>query len=430
MSRIKTLHPTIANINDEQVPIPIETAYFLEDGERDPNKPHRYWFNFPPEWSTANRGESIIGVRNIYTIARRRKLEFDLSVRKYLRSAFDELKTKKENENKNNDEIYNLLDEKQKGEVSTHIISWLATDKDLRDLFEDIIITLKPKFDEYNNKVMEKYKLTNNILSSMYKLYTGILNKYRVPISGPISFIKDSYDLFFKSKEEWNAFLKEIADFNKQNADNLIPLFRLSDLNRELNDIQMDGYYDYDKNSFIETIFSPINQQINSYIENPEYKPTPTPTPEPIPPYIKIEDDINPSLYYVDFKINFIEKSTDENYRRFDFADVMNIGNEPYQNKPEQFQNKWLRRIDFYNVWDRHSCKVYSSIAEQASHNYIGSSSVYFTPIKYYKLNSTDQQFWVEFYSGRHNKIPIVIPKNESFCIEMQFMSYNKLLYV
>ena len=49
---------------------------------------------YPPEWSTANRGESIIGVRNIYTIARRRKLEFDFSVRKYLRSAFDELKTK------------------------------------------------------------------------------------------------------------------------------------------------------------------------------------------------------------------------------------------------------------------------------------------------------------------------------------------------
>ena len=84
MSRIKTLHPTINNINDEQIPTPIETAYFLEDGERDPNKPHRYWFNFPPEWSTSNRGESIVGVRNTYTIARRRKLEFDLSIRKYL----------------------------------------------------------------------------------------------------------------------------------------------------------------------------------------------------------------------------------------------------------------------------------------------------------------------------------------------------------
>ncbi len=429
MSRIKTLHPTINNISDEQIPIPIETAYFLEDGERDPTKPNRYWFNFPPEWSTSNRGESIVGVRNIYTIARRRKLEFDLSIRKYLRSAFDELKSKEENQNKNDDEIYDMIEDKNKGEVSTHIISWLATDKDLRDLFEDIIYVLKPKFDEYNKQVMEKYNLSNDTLTKLRNIYLTILNKYTIPVYGTISFIKDSYALFFKNNDDWDAFLNEIADFNKQNADQLVPLFRLSDLNRELNDIQMDGYYDYDKNTFIETLFSPTNTHINSYVANPDYKPTPT--PEPNPPYIKIEDNVNTSLYYVDFKINFLEKTnTDENYRRYDFADVMNIGNEPYQNKPEQYQNKWLRRIDFYNVWDRHSCKVYSSIAEQASHNYIGSSSVYFTPIKYYKLNSTDQQFWVEFYSGRHNKIPIVIPKNESFCIEMQFMSYNKLLYV
>ena len=426
--KIKTLHPTINNINDEQIPIPIETAYFLEDGERDPAKPNRYWFNFPPEWSTSNRGESIVGVRNIYTIARRRKLEFDLSIRKYLRSAFDELKSKEENQNKNDDEIYDMIEDKHKGEVSTHIISWLATDKDLRDLFEDIIYVLKPKFDEYNKQVMEKYKLSNDVLTKMRNLYLTILRKYSIPVYGTVSLIKDSYALFFKSNEEWKAFLKEIADFNKQNADQLIPLYRLSEINRELNDIQMDGYYDYDKNTFIETLFSPINTHINSYIANPDYKPTPT--PEPNPPYIKIEDNVNTSLYYVDFKINFLEKNTDENYRRFDFVDVMNIGNESYQNKPEQFQNKWLRRIDFYNVWDRHSCKVYSSIAEQASHQYIGSSSVFFTPIKYYKLNSTDQKFWVEFYSGRHNNIPIVLPKNESFCIEMQFLSYNKLLYV
>ena len=41
-TKIKTLHPTINNINNEQVPIPIETAYFLEYGERDINKPNRY----------------------------------------------------------------------------------------------------------------------------------------------------------------------------------------------------------------------------------------------------------------------------------------------------------------------------------------------------------------------------------------------------
>ena len=291
--KIKTLHPTINNISDEQIPIPIETAYFLEDGERDPAKPNRYWFNFPPEWSTSNRGESIVGVRNIYTIARRRKLEFDLSIRKYLRSAFDEIK--EENQNKTNDEIYDMIEDKHKGEVSTHITSWLSTENDLRKIFEDIIITLKPKFDEYNKQVMEKYNITNETIKSIGKSLSNIISKYKTPILGSLV---NLYTLVFKNQEEFDAFYKELKDFYKNNADQLIPLFRLNDTNRELNDIQMDGYYDYMRNTFIETLFSPTNTRFdfNCYIENPDYEPTPTPTPEPNPPYVKIEDNINTNL--------------------------------------------------------------------------------------------------------------------------------------
>ncbi|WP_300485470.1 hypothetical protein [uncultured Brachyspira sp.] len=431
-TKIKTLHPTINNIRDEQVPIPIETTYFLEDGERDPTKPNRYWFNFPPEWSTSNRGESIVGVRNISTIARGRKLEFDLSIRKYLSSAFDEIKEKDENINKTNDEIYDMIDEKYKGEVSAHIISWLRTENDLRKIFEDIVKIVQPKFEEYNKNVMEKYNFTKDTLTSTRKSFLAIINRYLKPIYGPFLMIKDLYALAFKTNEEFEAFKKELNDFYKSNVDIFIPLFSLNNTSRELNDIQMDGYYDYKENTFIETLFSPTNTHTNygCYVENPDYEPEPTPEPTQEPQYVKVEENINKILYYVDFKINFLEKNTDENYRRFDFSDVMNIGNKSYQNKQEKYQNKWLRRLDFYNVWDRLPCKIYSSIAEQSSHNYIGDSSVDFTPIKYYKLNSTDQKFWIEFYSGRHNKIPIVIPRNDSFCIDMQFLSYDKLLYV
>lgn len=35
------MYPTL-NPTEEQTPIPIEYAYFLEDGEQDPNKPNRY----------------------------------------------------------------------------------------------------------------------------------------------------------------------------------------------------------------------------------------------------------------------------------------------------------------------------------------------------------------------------------------------------
>ena len=145
--------------------------------------------------------------------------------------------------------------------------------------------------------------------------------------------------------------------------------------------------------------------------------------------------------YYVDLQIKFKprpsnDNSTDETY---DFADVMNIGDHFFQNHLDKYLSyypdigyvgKWMRKIEFENVWDRQSCKVYSSIAEDSSKGYLGNSQIDFQPIKYFKLNSTDQHFWVEFYSNSHYKIPITLPKNESFVIEMQLLPFNKMLYV
>ena len=106
----------------------------------------------------------------------------------------------------------------------------------------------------------------------------------------------------------------------------------------------------------------------------------------------------------------------------------------PIEDKNEnivRYEGIWMREIQFEDVWDRVSCKIYSSIAEQSSKGYLGNSKVIFNPIKYFKLNSTDQKFWIEFYSGRHNLIPVKIPNNETFYIEMQFMPFNKkLMYV
>lgn len=137
----------------------------------------------------------------------------------------------------------------------------------------------------------------------------------------------------------------------------------------------------------------------------------------------------------------------------YDFADTMNVGLDTWQTHPKEylraryeFTNKddpneycklinyqgiWKPgEINFYRVWDRHPCKIHSSIAEQSNHHYIGDSQVCFNPIKYYKLNSTDQKFWIEFYSTTHYNIPIKVPKNGSFVIKMQFLPYNKMLYI
>lgn len=163
----------------------------------------------------------------------------------------------------------------------------------------------------------------------------------------------------------------------------------------------MDGRYYSERNCFVEIIESPTNAEGEE------------------------------NMYYVDLRINFNPRpSNDSTNETYDFADVMNIGDQFFQNSPNKYLGKWLRKIEFENVWDRQPCKVYSSIAEDSSKGYLGSSHIDFQPIKYFKLNSTDQRFWVEFYSSSHYKIPIALPKNESFVIEMQLLPFNKMLYV
>ena len=71
-----------------------------------------------------------------------------------------------------------------------------------------------------------------------------------------------------------------------------------------------------------------------------------------------------------------------------DFEEVFNIGDEPTQNKKNVYFDFWDDVLTFDNIWDRHSCKVYSSLGEQSLHNYIGNSQIDYNPIKYFKLNS------------------------------------------
>ncbi|KAK8852958.1 hypothetical protein M9Y10_017955 [Tritrichomonas musculus] len=85
-------------INDGNTPLPIETTYFLEDAQHDKAQFNRDWFNFPPEWSTSNKGESIVGVRSAQIIKRRRKLEVEMAIRNFTKDAFIKHGGKVENE--------------------------------------------------------------------------------------------------------------------------------------------------------------------------------------------------------------------------------------------------------------------------------------------------------------------------------------------
>ena len=350
MNRIASLYPNKNNITtDESTPIPIEMCFFLEDGYRDPYKFNRYYFNFPQTWTTSNRGESIIGVRNIFMLARKRRLEYTISVRKYLKSDYNLYASRERDDYETvfYPHFYSDIPEERKSEISVNVLTWFEAEQDFREFGHVLYYYLQIAMDKYNEELDE-------LLESDPITYRNKPRFVEDP-SGPSTLL----------------------------------------------DVMADGYYDYTKKTFIEKILSHHNTDKKS------------------PYYVDICIDF-PHRYAPDFgKID----------RKYDFEDMFNLSAEPGANEYSKYKNIWLREIIFYDVWDRHSCKIYSSFAEQ-SNGYVGNTTIYFNPIKYFKLNSTDQGFWIEFYSGRHKDIPVKIPRSESFSIELILYPYHKMLYI
>ena len=317
--RVKTQYPNKENIaNDKITSLPLEYAFFREDGEPDPSKINRYYFNFPGNWVTSNNGEIIVGVRDIWLVHKRRKLELTLLIYKALKSDYNKYGNA-ENDQYLTKDIQDKLGKYLKV-LAVPIIDWISVDGDLRGFF-----------DATNLATQKVIELTSDTI--------------------------------------WCQNDK-------------VPFDR---------DVQTDGYYD--DNGFHEIIYSPRNSK---------------------GPLVN-------DKHVIFFKIINTNK---------DFDEIFNIGTEPFQNRYEKYNNLPCKELIFDNVWDRHSCKVFSSIGEQCNHQYIGNSNVYFDPIKYFKLQSNDQRFWVEFYSARNYKIPVKLPKGETFCIEMQFLPFEKKLSV
>ena len=316
--RVKTQHPNRENIvHDANVPVPIETAFFLEDSQRDPSKFNRFYFNFPGDWSTSNKGETIVGVRSMWLVSKRRKLEFTISIAKYLKVSFDKIPGFSIHDRIKSMTSSLYQDDLKIKEIK--VIDWLSTERDFRGFFEAV----------------------HNALKSYISIW-------------------------------WNSIT---------NA------FEQSDIDVLNRDIQTDGYYD--EKGFHEKIYSERN---NNSLDK----------------------------YGCAFKITEMNK---------DFEEVFNIGDGPTQNRKGKY-NLYENELTFDNIWDRHSCKVYSSLGEQSLHNYIGNSQIYYNPIKYFKLNSSDQRFWIELYSARQYNAPVKLPNGETFVMEMQFLPYNKMLYV
>lgn len=127
-----------------------------------------------------------------------------------------------------------------------------------------------------------------------------------------------------------------------------------------------------------------------------------------------------------------------------DFKDVLNISynNNEYgsnyvplyadheNSTTNERISRYFRGYKFKHIWDRTSCKIFSSLATQSNRNYLCNTNVLFNPIKYFIAKSTDTEFYIDFFSSRAINAPIKLPRGEDFFIELQLQSNRKLLYI
>ena len=433
-------------------PIPTETAYFLSDAAkyryeetdevtkkvvvkekliRDRNKFNRYYFNYPPEWKTSNVGESIVGVRSLWAMSKTREFYFNIFLRKYKKKSFYEA-LRKYNPGKygkmTDDELYELnlsdkmiqnvidrnMDEKDMIVFPFNIYISLVSKDHFCDLWDKINETLAAQTDL--KRVIKDYIMTSDNIKAkegqtiiQTKLgYIKAVNKYNDNAELLLNYNRD---MWFKQD------IDNVHDIFGSNKD--VSLFETS-INNEL---MMNFHSPCNINSsdpyFVDILFVSDNSTYDKK-------------------YMKIQSNekpIDPELpnffaegIYCGKSRNDPEPLTEYDEFNHHFNAVFNVGEERWQNSLD-YITTYHRILTFRNIYNRESIKIHASFGNPSNDFYIGNSHVYFDPIKYYKLNSKDDKFWIEFYGGRHSSCPINIPEDEGFVLEMLFMQNQKLLY-
>ena len=326
------------------IPIPTETAVFSDDGVINDEKKWRWWFTFPDTWTTSNVGEKILGIRNIWLNQSRRKLQYTLKLHKYY--YYDN--------GAGAAEIY----EPSENYMEVKITSWLPIEKDLRELYSDVIKKLKAAIldnDQYKDPEQISFHMDDVDDTQSDFQMDGVFEPYL----NRVSFVEKMY---CRDTHDYPIVQKETTG------------------GEVLNCMTMCRFSISDYNDDFKLVF---NLMTDEEVEQGIYRPG--------------EKNLFPKDLYV-------------------------------------------TGFNFFDVWDRHSCKLFSSFAADSNRGYIGNSTVDMIPIKYFKLNSTDKKFYIDFYNSRNINCPSVIPyqngqsgqkvMNEQFLMEIQLMQNDKLLYI
>jgi hypothetical protein len=80
--------------------------------------------------------------------------------------------------------------------------------------------------------------------------------------------------------------------------------------------------------------------------------------------------------------------------------------------------------INFYNVWDRDSCYLKSSLATGVVDNCLGYSNIRYNPLKYFKITNNDTRFYIDFYIAHLPHFQAVLPYDNVDSIALELVLY------
>ena len=439
------------NTEDEHIPLPIETVYnSIVDSVRvkgdygttkyytDSNEHfNRIYFKYPAEWRTSNLGEKIIGVRHMSVKWRTGWIKFDLFVRKFDNEMYDKLRdvitrvNKEICETLSEDEIHEIVMDNLPDEYVRVYQIPISIRVTSNDNWIDIVNHIRKAIDDHNlynhlkEKIMDR-KITPDERTTLLKQledikddYESMLAKSDELIGEHIPFYLQSEDIIIEDVFENNQHILKL----RSKDSHLIDLFRSTDIliTRPNNTVlHIGSAYSNFYNGHRSVNF--IKHRINH-----DGRLIPYEEPEkPVKPDIgEEEEDWNEPIDEDDIK--------EQEYNNIKFdpytASFFNIGSgNPFKNNIYKLYHYHHEQI-LKNILTDLECEVVASFATQSNHYLVGRTNEPFCPIKYYKLNHSDETFWIEFYDKNEIKIPLPINDNVVFTMDMVFLQNRKLLY-
>lgn len=398
---------------EEAIPLPLETVYCSEVNAliRDRNTTdgttfdrfgvenfNKIFFKYPPEWKTADVGEKIIGIRKMTIHWKDDDIKFMLYVRKYkhfIPSSTDDVA--------NQAEINDADDEELQEKMSIFPIPIhvrISSNDTWNDIKEKImsIINQHNLYDYLYRTLRAQYSVPATLTPKLQQL-DQIKDNYYAMLADSFNLIGEAIPFYLEPGD---------IDIVKTIDNGLTSIQFVSPQNNE-------DRHDF----FVDFMIAPLapHTRHQDATFNKLYEPNGrSKNPSVLfPGDLNFDDDKSPDLNKHDwFSLNT--------------TDFFNIGYRKYSNQV-LYVLRFHRTLKLMNMMSDLECAVAASFANQTTNYVIGRTNEMFVPIKYYKLNSNDDKFWIGFYDRDVVNIPIAFNSSVVFTIDMVFLQNRKLIY-